>query len=160
MAWALAALAGCEDFAVTEEGRAGCADVPASVSEGEATMLPGSACMTCHRAFTAAGTVFARAASACDGARASGARVELLDRAGRVAVTMTTNAAGNFYTRQAIPSPYTARVTAADGTTRTMSTPQTNGSCAHCHRLPSVEGTTGRVATADDAVDGGAVDAD
>ena len=139
-------LTGCRTYPLTAEGRAGCDTSATAVSDGDPTMLPGSACTTCHSAFTAAGTVFSTPSSGCS-AGASGVRVEILDSTGRTAITMITNSAGNFYTQERLPSPYRARVTATDGTSQTMSVAQTSGSCAHCHRLPPANAATGRIAT-------------
>jgi len=139
-------LAGCQSYPLTEEGRAGCDTTVTSVSSGSPTMLPGAACMTCHSAFTAAGTVFSTPTSDCS-LGASGVRVEILDSTGRTAITMVTNSSGNFYTQERLPSPYRARVTATDGTSQTMTIMQTNGSCAHCHRLPPTSAAPGRIAT-------------
>jgi hypothetical protein len=36
-------------------------------------------------------------------------------------------------------------MTGPDGTVREMTTAQTEGSCAHCHREPAAGGTLGRI---------------
>jgi hypothetical protein len=136
---------GCTTLPLTSEGRAGCATTVTGVSSGNARMLPGAACLTCHH-FTAAGTVFPSATASCELGGVPGVRVEILDSTGHAAITMVTNEAGNFYTYDPLPSPFTARVTAPDGTVQSMRTPQTNGSCAHCHRVPPVEAAPGRIA--------------
>jgi len=149
---------GCS-FELTPEGRAGCETTVTSVSEGSATMLPGAVCGTCHHRFTAAGTVFTTVDSACDTGHAADVRVEILDSAGNTAITLTTNEAGNFYTNAALPSPYTARITAPDGTIQQMRTAQTDGRCAECHREPPTEHALGRIAVVVPPTDGGVPDA-
>jgi hypothetical protein len=135
---------GCGD-ALSAEGQAGCSYGTTSVSSGDENMLPGTACMTCHSNFALAGTVFATATSACAGKGAANAKVEVLDGNGNVAVTLTSNSAGNFFAKSGLPSPYTARVTGPDGTVQQMTTLQTDGSCAHCHREPPTNGAAGRI---------------
>lgn len=131
---------------LTTQARAGCDGYPSSVSDGDPTMLPGVECMSCHHEFTAAGTVFTTSSSTCEAGHEGGASVEILDGTGATAFTLTTNGAGNFYTREPLPMPFRVRVTGSDGTTATMLTPQTSGDCASCHRLPPANAAPGRVA--------------
>lgn len=153
-------LAGCgdDDYTLSTEGRAGCETAGRAEAREGPMMLPGSACRTCHH-FTAAGTVFPLPTSACNGGGLAGVTVEISSVSGEVAATLTTNAVGNFYTDLPLPSPYRARVIAPDGTTRAMAASQTEGSCAHCHRIPAAEGAPGRlsIGTAT-SVDAGATD--
>ncbi len=107
-------------------------------------MLPGSDCLSCHssgsgageaRPFTAAGTVFS---DIDGGAPASGATVRITDAMGR-SVELTTNAAGNFYTRQPLTAPLQAQVTYG-GTTRQMANPVSSGACNGCHKCGGAAG--------------------
>jgi hypothetical protein len=72
--------------------------------------------------------------------------VEILDEQGNTAITLTTNSAGNFYTKKALPNPYRARITAPDGTVREMEDSTDNGNCSHCHRVPGLDDAKGRIA--------------
>lgn len=104
-------------------------------------MLPGADCLACHGGsgaggeedeeaprFTAAGTAFAD----MDGTGPlSGATVRITDADGAV-VTLTTNAAGNFYTSQSLAFPIDAEVE-ANGSTSTMGSSVDVGGCNSCH---------------------------
>jgi hypothetical protein len=134
---------GC-DPELTEEGRAGCEMETEQQARHGPQMLPGRDCGTCHHAFTAAGTVFTSSDSSC-GSGVASVHVELLKADGNVQLTLETNAAGNFFTKQKFSTPYRARVTLPDGTTLEMREPQTNGDCAHCHRVPARDRALGRI---------------
>lgn len=111
-------------------------------------MNPGQACVACHamdrRApqHTAAGTAYFldHEANNCNGytgaapAGPSGtAVVELVDATGRT-VRMTVNAAGNFYTRNALTFPLrVARVLGPTGLVAEMGSPVPHGDCNACH---------------------------
>ena len=58
--------------------------------------------------------------------------------------SLINNAAGNFYTTQAVTFPLRARVKKG-AMTAEMSTPQANGNCASCHAKPGVSGAPGRL---------------
>lgn len=121
--------------------------------EGDKKMHPGVACMECHLAerrrgedapsYTAAGTVFPtlREPDDCNGA--SAATIEIIDANGKI-VTLTSNSAGNFYTRAALTMPIRARVTSGD-VVREMLTPVNSGDCNSCHTQEGAENAPGRV---------------
>jgi hypothetical protein len=105
---------------------------------GGIDMLPGSDCLSCHRAdasagsfaFTAAGTVFS--SSSCrDGL--PDVTVILRDSTGREA-RLTTSALGNFSTSLALTPPLRASV-AYNGREIAMRAELDHGSCNSCHRV-------------------------
>lgn len=131
----------------------GCETATAALLGENETMLPGRLCGNCHRAggqaaeeiWTVSGTVYSNpATTTCNSGGVSGAKVEILNAAGAVQFTLTTNSAGNFYSKQAVTFPMRARVT-ANGKTLEMATAQTSGNCASCHQVPSTGGAPGRV---------------
>jgi hypothetical protein len=139
---------------LTFEAKAGCGEAtPAEASHG-ALMLPGRECKSCHRGFTAAGTVFDSLSAACNTGVAE-ATVEILDMDGNAALTLTTNAAGNFYTKARLPSPFRARVRGPDGAMQEMQGSTSDGNCSRCHRQPPVEKAPGRLALQLSAPDAG-----
>lgn len=101
-------------------------------------MLPGSDCLSCHRAdgsagsavFSAAGTVFT--SPSCRDGR-PGATVILRDSTGRE-VRLTTSELGNFATTAELSPPLSARV-AFDGGELAMRAEVDHGSCNSCHRV-------------------------
>ena len=112
-------------------------------------MHPGKACASCHASrgegprFTVAGTVYGAAGQADDCAGVQGVTVEITDAQGAV-TTLTSNAAGNFFTEKSVAMPYTARVLTATGE-RKMFGAQSNGDCAACHTATGTGGAPGRV---------------
>lgn len=90
----------------------------AKSSSGSPLMQPGDDCLRCHDDFTAAGTVYASAGAAADTGLA-GATVTIYGAGIDNDVAVSTNAAGNFYTRQPITYPATVSVRHG-GTTRGM----------------------------------------
>lgn len=138
---AAAATAGCETAAATQ------------LAVGD-NMLPGRACNNCHKAggqaaeadarWTVAGTVFGSPTSMCNSGGVAGAKVEILDKDGKVQVTLTTTSSGNFFTTQAVTFPVRARVS-KDGKTQEMFGPRMSGNCASCHQIPAVQGAPGRI---------------
>jgi hypothetical protein len=116
-------------------------------NEESSRMHPGMACISCHSSgegprFSIAGTVYptAHEPDDCDGA--NGVQVVITGTNGTV--TLTANSAGNFYTRNAVGTPYTATVI-ANGQTRAMATPQTSGDCNACHTQNGDNGAPGRI---------------
>jgi hypothetical protein len=118
------------------------------------TMQPGRDCQECHNrgdgspSFTAAGTVFTNPGDAT-GAGVEGVRVVLTGTDGRT-VTVKSNQSGNFYTRESLAFPLTARLE-GNGVTRVMSDPVPHGECNFCHNVPPVADSglaapTGRIA--------------
>ena len=133
---------------------------------GSAGMNPGYACRSCHlgqnfngqnpggvskttRAYFFIGTVFADAhgKDLCESTPPPGSKIEILDKNGVVAQTLTPNAYGNFFstsTTTTIALPYTARVVSTGKTAR-MLTPQTNGDCNSCHTVQGLQNAPGRI---------------
>jgi len=91
---------------------------------GGASMCPGDDCLSCH-GFKAAGTVYAGTAPV------GSATVTLVDRNG-VAVTKSTNSAGNFYTTSALTYPL-QRVTIDKGADTVEMLDVASGHCNDCH---------------------------
>jgi hypothetical protein len=116
-------------------------------------MQPGRNCLSCHSAgggadppWTAAGTVFPRFNDPAD-AGVQGVHVTLVDAGGR-SITLSTNAAGNFYTREPLLFPVRASIEKA-GTRRAMVAPAPHGGCNACHGDPApLEVSAGRIALA------------
>lgn len=106
-------------------------------------MLPGSDCIACHRSggareaptFGAAGTVFTDLAGS---ERASGVVVHIVDADGQTH-DLTTNSSGNFYTRDAVPGPYTASLRVG-GDEIAMTEHPDSGACSSCHRCDGEAG--------------------
>jgi hypothetical protein len=129
----------------------------------DATMNPGSPCMSCHsptgeaaeKAFAFGGTVYPKGhnpMNQCNGVSTSaapykGATVVVTDANAKV-FTVPVQANGNFY-RYALGSgftpPYTALVKLADGSTNKMGTMQTSGDCNSCHTDTGTMGAPGRI---------------
>lgn len=115
-------------------------------------MRPGENCMTCHGPtptggergprFYAAGTVFG-APGADVNSGVEGITVTITD-ANAKKVTMTTNAAGNFYTSAPLTYPIAAEITKG-GTTIKMSQTVPDGGCASCHTVPPQMSAPGRI---------------
>jgi hypothetical protein len=132
---------------------AGCEAASAAALMTGESMLPGRACLNCHKTggqasgevFTVAGTVFAGFGDACDKGGIAGATVEILNASGSVQLTLTTNSVGNFHSTSPVTFPLRARVKAAGKTTQEMSTPQQSGNCASCHAKPGISGAPGRI---------------
>jgi hypothetical protein len=115
-------------------------------------MLPGQDCLACHTAagdaptWTAAGTVFGGPADPPD-AGVPSVGVRLVGADGR-AITLRTNAAGNFYTREPLLFPLQASIE-KDGVVRTMLGQVPSGGCNGCHTLPPLApAAIGRIAVA------------
>jgi len=119
-----------------------------------AAMEPGLACIECHATqapdlvYDFMGTVFPgyRTEALCFASPPQGVTVELVDKNGAVAATLTPNASGNFFTgrNSGVQVPYTARVR-FDGGVSEMLTPQTSGDCNSCHTAAGLSGAPGRV---------------
>jgi len=148
-------LAGCGGGVdpVAANAVAGCEAASATALTTGDNMLPGRACLNCHKTggqaseevFTVAGTVFAGFGDACDKGGVAGATVEILNASGSVQLTLTTTASGNFYSRSPVTFPIRARIKATGKTTQEMSTPQQSGNCASCHAKPGLSGAPGRL---------------
>jgi hypothetical protein len=120
-----------------------------------AQMNPGQACRACHKTeasdynYFFMGTVFAsfHEKDLCMSAPAAGAKVEILDTAGNVTMTLLPNATGNFMSSAVVagvPIPYTARLI-ANGMKRSMTMPQKDGDCNKCHTEQGDENAPGRL---------------
>jgi hypothetical protein len=122
----------------------------ACIPEDGPMMRPGEDCLGCH-GFTAAGTVFdVPDAVVDDGVK--GVRVHLTGADGTT-VTVRSNEAGNFYTKERLVFPLEVRVE-KDGRSETMDEPAPDGRCNRCHTLPPLEDAPGRVALEDDDDEG------
>jgi hypothetical protein len=109
--------------------------------EGNALMRPGEDCLAsgCHsasskRPLTVAGTVFPDFGSSASSGL-SGVSVVITDSNG-AQTTLTTNAAGNFYTAKAMALPLESVYLVRDGR-RTDMAAAPEGSCASCHKAKS-----------------------
>ena len=120
-------------------------------NEGSPLMNPGMACNQCHGSdegprFSIAGTIYptVHEPDRCDGASAaSGAQVMITGADGRT-LTLSPNAAGNFYSTMAVAAPYRAKVVSATGE-RAMTAQQTSGDCNGCHTQVGASGAPGRI---------------
>ena len=113
-------------------------------------MAPGQNCLACHAPggaasevpFTAAGTVFG-SATADTGSGLAGVTVIITD-ANQVDTTLTTNAAGNFFTRTPLALPLKKAAVVRNALRTEMSgTPE--GACNRCHTQPPSGGASGRI---------------
>jgi hypothetical protein len=121
---------------------------------GAPWMMPGAACITCHRQyftraplFTVAGTVFATAhePDKCHGVpAAAGANVIITDATGKE-LTIPVSSRGNFgVILNGLALPYRAKVVVGSSE-RVMLTPQSNGDCNACHTQAGSQGALGRL---------------
>ncbi|HHH27278.1 MAG TPA: hypothetical protein ENK57_02865, partial [Polyangiaceae bacterium] len=108
-------------------------------------MHPGRDCIGCHTdrgegpRFTSAGTVFLTYDEADDCFGVEGVDVSVTDSTGAT-LTMTTNAAGNFYfEEESFVPPVTARVSYAGGSLE-MTTAVPSANCASCHTVEGLNG--------------------
>jgi hypothetical protein len=97
-------------------------------------MTPGDDCISCHSRFTFAGTVYARE-DALPGDGVADVQVILTDAASR-SITLTSNAAGNFYTEEPLQFPVSIELRRGQSSRR-MSYPVTTGACSSCHTWPA-----------------------
>ena len=121
--------------------------------EGSPNMDPGQACISCHArsggeapTFSIAGTVYPtlHEPDLCYGASSSsGAQIVITGADGR-SLTLSPNAAGNFYSQMAIALPFSAKVVTSAGE-RAMVATQTSGYCNSCHTQPGANAAPGRI---------------
>ncbi|HZS41059.1 MAG TPA: hypothetical protein VFF06_29725 [Polyangia bacterium] len=111
-------------------------------------MTPGDDCLSCHRAggsaraFTIAGTAYSRGdAIATEG---TPDLVVVITDARDQRIELQTNAAGNFYTDQAVAFPVAAELHRGDSV-RHMEPRVSTGACSSCHAEPPRGGAAGRV---------------
>ncbi|MFM2069170.1 MAG: hypothetical protein RLZZ584_4079 [Pseudomonadota bacterium] len=110
-----------------------------------ALMSPGEDCVACHRPggsaaehpFSIGGTVYASAQAPAN-AGIAGVTVVVTDARGQT-VSMTTNAAGNFYSTAALSLPLQAAHVLRNGVRKDMATSSFTGACASCH-TPTASG--------------------
>lgn len=116
-------------------------------------MHPGGDCIGCHRSedegprYALAGTVMSSIDDETDCVGVGGVQVDVLDNTGAVALSITSNESGNFFSSSALAAdalPYTIRLT-RDGRTSTMATPQTELNCVLCHGATGASGSPGRI---------------
>ena len=119
-----------------------------SGDQGSPSMHPGGNCIECHSSgegphFSIAGTVMndSKDDTNCDGV--SGVTIALKGSDGQT-VTLTSNGAGNFYSSNAVATPYTVTLT-YNGKTRQMTAAQTDMNCANCHTAEGANGAPGRI---------------
>jgi hypothetical protein len=121
---------------------------------GATWMMPGAACLSCHRQyiasaplFTVAGTVFktAHEPDKCYGVPVEvGARIVITD-ANDVERVLPVAARGNFGDfLPGLALPYRAKIVVGDEE-RVMLTPQTDGDCNACHSQFGAQGARGRI---------------
>jgi hypothetical protein len=121
---------------------------------GATWMMPGAACISCHRhylayapLFSVAGTVFktAHEPDKCYGVPVEvGAKIVITD-ANDVERILPVAGRGNFgEVLTGLAMPYRAKVVVGDKE-RVMLTPQTNGDCNACHTQFGAEGALGRI---------------
>jgi mono/diheme cytochrome c family protein len=113
-------------------------------------MHPGDACIACHGRsggeaprFNIAGTVYPTGHEPVDCNGTNQAQIVITDKNGQ-SITLTPNAAGNFFASSALAFPITAKVVAG-GKERVMATPQTSGDCNACHTQDGAMMAPGRV---------------
>ena len=91
------------------------------------------------------GTVFGSSSASCNTGGVAGVKVEIFEGASTTAkLTLTTNAAGNFRSSQAVTFPIRARIS-KDGKTQEMFGMMATGNCASCHQNPGLSGAPGRI---------------
>ena len=111
-----------------------------SGNRGSSSMNPGLACISCHSSghdprYAIAGTLYptAHEPGLCDGVNGGtiGVQIVIVGANGQ-SVTVTPNAAGNFYWSGSLAAPYKAKVVYM-GRERAMIEAQTSGDCNNCH---------------------------
>jgi hypothetical protein len=105
-------------------------------------MTPGEDCHGCHGDFTVSGTVF-KSPDALPQFGLGGASVLVDDAAGR-SLSLTTNSAGNFYTREDLTFPLTVSVQLGENVRRMAPLVDQPG-CNNCHDVPPIGSATGRI---------------
>jgi hypothetical protein len=122
---------------------------------GSTWMMPGRACVTCHRQninfapqFSFAGTVFhtAHEPDKCYGVPiAAGAKIVITDANDQELPPIDVISGGNFgIIVPGVALPYRAKVVVGDSE-RVMLTPQMNGDCNACHSQNGAQGALGRI---------------
>jgi hypothetical protein len=114
--------------------------------EGDELMHPGRDCIGCHGSgkgpsYHVAGTVFPTGPAKDDCFGSPGVTVRITGADG-VVTDLGTNGSGNFMTKRAIATPYTAEVLRNGAVVGKMQTAQTSGACNSCH---TEGGSPGRI---------------
>lgn len=113
-------------------------------------MRPGENCMTCHtgggqapdQRWTIAGTVYTTATDG-SGMGVSGVNIIVTD-ANSKQVTLTSNAVGNFYSKELVSFPLSTELRRGANVQK-MAMKVSTGACASCHNQPSSGGAPGRL---------------
>jgi hypothetical protein len=123
-------------------------------TNGSASMEPGQACISCHKGtggeaptFVVAGTLYptGHEPDNCNGVNGTtGSRVVITGNNG-TSITLTPNAAGNFFSPTALPPPYQAKVVNSAGLERLMSSTASSGDCNSCHTQSGANNAPGRI---------------
>jgi hypothetical protein len=120
-------------------------------NRGSPLMHPGVGCLSCHsngRAprFFLAGTVYptGHEPDDCNGSSAMANANVIITGADGATLTLPVNTAGNFYSTQAVPLPFAAKVVRG-ASERAMQARQTNGDCNGCHTQTGANGAPGRI---------------
>ena len=123
-----------------------------AIPERGPEMRAGENCLDCHgsgtgleqgRAWSVAGTVFDSFSSGPDEG-VGGAEVRLTDNNGSE-VSLTSNAAGNFYTAEPLSFPLQRACVERNGEVFCMRREVPDGSCNRCHNIPPMWAAPGRV---------------
>lgn len=118
-------------------------------NEESPLMHPGMDCVGCHLdegegpIYTVAGTVMGAVNDPDDCYGVEGVTVIVTDADG-IDHELVTNAAGNFFTNDEIPTPYTVTLD-YDGAQGAMVTAQADGNCATCHTQDGANLAPGRI---------------
>ena len=126
-----------------------CTSGQTSLGGESPVMDPGRACISCHASeieapkFTIAGTVYPTGHEPDNCYGTSSVTVEITDAHG-ASLSLTPNAAGNFYSTAAIAFPIQAKVVAG-GKERVMTGAQPSGDCNTCHTQTGASMAPGRI---------------
>ncbi len=146
---ALVAAVGCEELPPPQPGECSSGEAWTGGDEESPLMHPGLDCVACHEQegegplYAVAGTVMGTLTEPDDCFGVEGVVVRLTDADGGVH-ELVTNAAGNFFTLEDLPLPYTAEIV-LDGQITAMLAAQTVGSCNSCHAASPTGGAPGRI---------------
>jgi hypothetical protein len=111
-------------------------------------MRPGEPCLSCHRSFYAAGTVYPtlHLADDCNGIDGNYEIAVVLTDANGQVVTRTVNSWGNFYVGEPVATPFHAKVVnMTTGQERAMTAAQTQRDCNSCHTQNGANNAPGRI---------------
>jgi len=115
----------------------GCGEKDGEGETEDANMTPGEDCLPCHSDFSIGGTVYPGPhADPTEGIE--GVTVSILD-ANQKTLTLISNAAGNFYSREPIAWPAEVSFTLGSRSAVMLSAPSGNCGSGSCHR-PKLQG--------------------